>query len=43
MSVTRAEAEALLFREARLLDKRRFREWLDMFADDEAASPSSRP
>jgi len=32
--MTRAEAEGLLFKEARLLDERRFREWLDMFAED---------
>jgi benzoate/toluate 1,2-dioxygenase subunit beta len=30
----RAEAERLLFREARLLDERRFAEWLDMFGQD---------
>jgi 3-phenylpropionate/cinnamic acid dioxygenase small subunit len=34
MSLTRAEAENLLFREARLLDERRFDEWLAMFADE---------
>ncbi len=33
-SLTRADAEALLFREARLLDERRFDEWLAMFTDD---------
>ena len=32
--MTRAEAEALLYREARLLDERRFDEWLAMFAND---------
>jgi 3-phenylpropionate/cinnamic acid dioxygenase small subunit len=32
--MTREEAEALLFKEVRLLDERRFDEWLDMFADD---------
>src|SRR5438445_2593705 len=32
--MTREEADALLFREARLLDERRFQEWLDMFADE---------
>ena len=30
----RAEAERLLFREARLLDERRFPEWLDLFTAD---------
>lgn len=29
-----AEAEALLLREARLLDERRFEEWLELFTDD---------
>jgi benzoate/toluate 1,2-dioxygenase subunit beta len=28
------EVEALLFREARLLDERRFHEWLELFTDD---------
>jgi 3-phenylpropionate/cinnamic acid dioxygenase small subunit len=28
------ELQMLLFREARLLDERRFEEWLDMFTDD---------
>lgn len=32
--MTRAEAESLLFHEARLLDERRFEDWLAMFADD---------
>jgi len=32
--MTPAEAEALLYREARLLDERRFHDWLAMFADD---------
>ena len=32
--LTRPEAEALLYREARLLDERRFEEWLALFADD---------
>jgi 3-phenylpropionate/cinnamic acid dioxygenase small subunit len=32
--MTREEAESLLFREARLLDERRFDEWLSMFTDD---------
>ncbi len=31
--VTR-EVERFLYREARLLDERRFREWLELFADD---------
>lgn len=31
-AIPRAEAEAFLFREARLLDERRFEEWLDLFA-----------
>lgn len=30
----RAEAEALLLREARLLDERRFDEWIALFTDD---------
>src|SRR4051812_34884709 len=30
--MTRAEAETFLYREARLLDERRFQEWLDLFA-----------
>src|SRR5207249_3330256 len=34
LTLPRAEAESLLFREARLLDERRFGEWLEMFADD---------
>jgi ethylbenzene dioxygenase subunit beta len=34
VTLSRAEAEALFFREARLLDERRFDEWLQMFADD---------
>ena len=33
-SLTRADAEAFLYREARLLDERRFDEWLKLFADD---------
>src|SRR5215469_8112754 len=28
------EIEQLLYREARLLDERRFHEWLDLFTDD---------
>ena len=31
---SRAEAEAFLYREARLLDERRFEEWLGLFAAD---------
>lgn len=31
---SRAEAEAYLYREARLLDERRFEEWLALFAPD---------
>ena len=31
-ALTRAEAERFLYREARLLDERRFEEWLDLFA-----------
>ena len=31
---TRRECERLLFREARLLDAGRFREWLDLFTDE---------
>ena len=34
MSIARAEAEAFLMHEARLLDERRFREWMELFADD---------
>ncbi|HZT07542.1 MAG TPA: aromatic-ring-hydroxylating dioxygenase subunit beta [Chloroflexota bacterium] len=34
MILSREEAEALLYREARLLDERRFPEWLKMFAED---------
>ena len=30
----RAAAEIFLIREARLLDERRFREWMDLFTDD---------
>ncbi|HEY8693048.1 MAG TPA: aromatic-ring-hydroxylating dioxygenase subunit beta [Chloroflexota bacterium] len=30
----RQEIEALLYREARLLDERRFNEWLELFSDD---------
>lgn len=32
--LTRAEAEDLLFREARLLDERKFDAWIDMYAED---------
>lgn len=32
--LTRQQAEALLYREARLLDERRFEEWLALFTDD---------
>jgi len=32
--VTRADAEDLLYHEARLLDTRRLTEWLDLFTDD---------
>jgi 3-phenylpropionate/cinnamic acid dioxygenase small subunit len=32
--MTRTEAEDFLYREARLLDDRRFEEWLTLFADD---------
>jgi benzoate/toluate 1,2-dioxygenase beta subunit len=34
VTLTRPEAEALLFREARLIDEGRFDEWLAMFAPD---------
>ena len=34
MSVERAELEAFLMHEARLLDERRFREWMELFAED---------
>jgi biphenyl 2,3-dioxygenase beta subunit len=30
----RCEVEAFLYREARLLDERKFEEWLDLFTDD---------
>lgn len=33
-ALTRSEAEDLLFREARLLDERRFDDWLAMYAED---------
>ena len=33
-SLARADAEALLYREARLLDERRFPEWLALFTED---------
>jgi benzoate/toluate 1,2-dioxygenase beta subunit len=32
--LTRSDAEALLYREARLLDDRRFEDWVAMFTDD---------
>lgn len=34
MGITRQEAEAFLFREARLLDERRLDDWLALFTDD---------
>jgi 3-phenylpropionate/cinnamic acid dioxygenase small subunit len=34
MSIDRAELEAFLLHEARLLDQRRFREWMELFAAD---------
>jgi 3-phenylpropionate/cinnamic acid dioxygenase small subunit len=34
VNVDRAEVEAFLVHEARLLDERRFREWMELFADD---------
>ena len=34
MSSTRSELEQFLIHEARLLDERRFREWMELFADD---------
>ena len=34
MRITKNQAEALLFREARLLDERRYDEWLTLFTDD---------
>jgi 3-phenylpropionate/cinnamic acid dioxygenase small subunit len=34
LAFARAEAEAFLYREARLLDERRFADWLALFADD---------
>ena len=33
-NLTRSEAEDILYREARLLDERRYREWLELFAED---------
>jgi 3-phenylpropionate/cinnamic acid dioxygenase small subunit len=33
-SLTRAEVEDLLYREARLLDERRYEEWLDLLTED---------
>ncbi len=36
------EVEQFLYREARLLDERRFREWLDLFTDDVRYSMSTR-
>jgi 3-phenylpropionate/cinnamic acid dioxygenase small subunit len=36
------EIEQFLYREARLLDERRFREWLDQFTDDVRYSMSTR-
>jgi 3-phenylpropionate/cinnamic acid dioxygenase small subunit len=33
-ALTREEAEAFLYREARLLDERRFEEWLELFTAD---------
>lgn len=34
MLMTRADAETILFREARLLDERSFEEWLEMFDEE---------
>jgi 3-phenylpropionate/cinnamic acid dioxygenase small subunit len=34
VNVDRAEVEAFLVHEARLLDERRFREWMELFAED---------
>ena len=34
MSSTHSELEAFLIHEARLLDERRFREWMELFAED---------
>ena len=34
MSATHSELEAFLIHEARLLDERRFREWMELFAED---------
>ncbi len=36
------EIEQFLYREARLLDERRFHQWLDLFADDVRYSMSTR-
>jgi len=33
-TLSRSEAEDILYREARLLDDRRYREWLELFGDD---------
>src|SRR5262249_49290234 len=37
------EIEQFLYREARLLDERRFHEWLDLFTDDVRYWMTSRP
>jgi 3-phenylpropionate/cinnamic acid dioxygenase small subunit len=37
------EVEQFLYREARLLDERRFHEWLDLFTDDVRYWMTSRP
>jgi len=34
MAMNHAEAEAFLFREVRLLDQRKFRDWRQLLADD---------
>ncbi len=33
-ALTQAEAEAAIYREARMLDEQRFEEWLDLFVED---------
>jgi benzoate/toluate 1,2-dioxygenase beta subunit len=33
-ALTHEQAQAVIYREARLLDEQRFREWLDLFVDD---------
>jgi ethylbenzene dioxygenase beta subunit len=41
--MTREEVEALVLREARLLDERRYAEWLELFTDDAVYWIPTRP